>query len=67
MRQVDQIRDHLLTGRAITPLQAFDKFGCLRLAARIRDLRRQGFNIKTIPLTKNGKRFAAYRLENLNV
>lgn len=34
MTQTDQIRAHLMSRKAITPLQALRKYGCMRLAAR---------------------------------
>jgi hypothetical protein len=46
----------------ITPIQALKGCGCLRLAARIRDLRAQGHNIVTEQVNENGKRFAKYHL-----
>lgn len=52
----------LLDGDELTPLDAVKRFGCLRLAARIADLRRQGFPIDTCAGEANGKRFARYRL-----
>ena len=33
--------------RGISPLEAIDKFGCLRLSGRIHDLRSEGWNIYT--------------------
>lgn len=47
MSQLSRIRDHLKTGRALTPVQALDMFGCFRLAARIKDLREAGYQIHT--------------------
>jgi hypothetical protein len=42
-------------------LQALEKFGCFRLAARINDLRGMGINIKTgKQKTKSGKLIAVY-------
>lgn len=61
-RQTDLIRAHLEAGGEITPLEALDRFGCLRLAARIRDLRRDGLEIESMTGEANGKRFARYRL-----
>jgi hypothetical protein len=46
----------------ITPMQALKGCGCLRLAARIKDLRAQGHNIVTEKVTENGKTFAKYHL-----
>ena len=45
--QVKLIRKHLESGKSITPLQALRQYGCLRLAARIADLKEQGMKIKT--------------------
>ena len=52
---------------SINPMQALNKFGCMRLAARICDLRKQGFPIEgNMVITKNryGKtvRYQEYRL-----
>lgn len=48
--------------RWITPLDAYLGCGCLRLAARILDLKRDGYTINTKLVSKNGKTFAAYRV-----
>ena len=60
--QKQQILAYLEKGKAITPLQALNKFGCFRLAARIADLRNDGLNIETKNVTKNGKTFASYSI-----
>lgn len=60
--QNEQILTYLSKGKGITPIQALNKFGCFRLAARISDLREQGHKIKTETMTQNGKSFASYRL-----
>ena len=61
--QTAMILAHLRAGNEITPLEALEKFGCLRLAARIADLRATGQMINSrIHHAPNGKRFAAYRL-----
>ena len=62
MTQNQQIKSYLEKGKAITPIQALNKFGCFRLAARISDLRNNGLNIVTKIVTKDGKTFASYRL-----
>jgi hypothetical protein len=46
----------------LTPLDALAENGCMRLAARIAELRAQGYNITTENRTVNGKTFAVYRL-----
>ena len=61
MSQASRILSHLKR-RPITPLQALDLYGCMRLAARVADLRERGHKIITEPLEINGKRIARYRL-----
>lgn len=44
--QNEMILKHLQTHkRGITPMQALEKFGCMRLASRISDLRHMGYVI----------------------
>ena len=62
MTQSDQILKHLKSGNTITAINALNKFGCFRLAARINDLRNDGHDIKTEMMTSNGKTFAVYYL-----
>ena len=62
MTQNQQIKSYLEKGKSITPIQALEKFGCFRLAARISDLRNDGLNIATKIVTKDGKTFASYKL-----
>lgn len=60
--QNDRILRYLEKGKAITPIQALNKFGCFRLGARIYDLKRKGFTIDSETVESNGKKFASYRL-----
>ena len=60
MSQNEQILALLKRG-PITALDAV-QYGCLRLAARIHDLRMQGHVITTEPVTVNGKQYARYYL-----
>jgi hypothetical protein len=60
--QTEKILSHLMKGKGITPIDALNRFGCFRLAARIADLRRAGHRIFTDSITKNGKTFASYKL-----
>lgn len=46
MTQQDLILGFLMTGERLTPATALRSFGCMRLAARIYDLRRQGYAIE---------------------
>lgn len=47
MSQNKKILGALMEGRHITPIHALNEFGCFRLAARVHDLRGQGFNIQS--------------------
>lgn len=58
--QTQQIRRHLLRHNSITPLQALRKYGCLRLAARIWELKEDGFSIVAHRVRRGEKSFAKY-------
>jgi hypothetical protein len=60
--QTALIKGWLLNGRSITQLDALNMFGCFRLAARIANIREEGFEIVTDMITVNDKRVANYRL-----
>jgi hypothetical protein len=60
--QHDAILAALKRGSRITPLNALRDYGCMRLAARIDDLRNEGYQIDTRIESANGKRFASYKL-----
>ena len=60
--QCAAILAHMQMGRSITGLEALKLFGCFRLPARIADLKKRGYNIKTTKINLNGKRFASYSL-----
>ena len=57
MTQTQRILIYLKTGKSLTPLEALNKFGCFRLAARIADLRRDGHTIWTNYVQKDKKIF----------
>lgn len=61
--QYFQILAWLKSGHTLTPLEALDKFGCLRLGARIYEMRQNGIPVrrKMIKVGKN-KRVARYFL-----
>ena len=66
MSQKEQVLAYIETHGSITPLEAERHIGCLRLGARIWDLRRDGYSIikETVEVvTRTGKaRVARYRL-----
>jgi len=61
--QKDMIIDSLKDGRVITPIHALTEFGCFRLAARISELRAEGYQIATEIVDNGDSRYAAYYLE----
>lgn len=68
MTQCDQVLAHLKTGAYITQSEALERYGIARLAPRIEELKKRGYNITTVMIrftTVLGKRgkYAAYRLK----
>jgi hypothetical protein len=63
------VRQHLLDGNSITPLEALNRFGIFRLAAVVHELREEGLPIITEKIQVSPrKRVAKYFIkpENLN-
>lgn len=59
--QRNTIASHLKARKVITPLEALSRFRIYRLAARIHELREDGWNIHT----DNSEGYATYRLIGL--
>jgi hypothetical protein len=64
--QSQQILDYLKLGKSLTSLEALTAFGCLRLASRINDLIKQGYNIVSdrVEDKETGKHYSRYYLYN---
>jgi hypothetical protein len=61
--QCNMIAAWLEMGYSITSLEALKRFGCMRLASRIHDLKERGMNIdKKIITLANNKRVCEYFL-----
>lgn len=61
--QKTAILAQLKRGHSITPQEALRSFGCFRLAARIKELRDDGYTITTeIETDLLGSRFARYHM-----
>ena len=59
-----KILNYLQDGQPITSLDALDRFGCMRLASRISELKRKGIPIKSRFIKAgNGKQVKEYWLE----
>lgn len=58
-----KILNYMLSGNSITAFEALQLFGCLRLAARIHDIRKMGYSItKATMETEAGKKIAVYSI-----
>ena len=53
----------LKDGARITPMGALRRFWCIRLSARIADIRKMGYKVKTRIVSRNRKNYAEYYLE----
>lgn len=67
--QCDRILLYMKENKSITPLDAMREFGCMRLAARIHELKDQGHNIsetRQANVNRYGEkvRFCRYYLED---
>ena len=56
------ILSYLKRGKSLTPLEAFNRFGCFRLSARIYDMRQAGYTINKLTKKVGKKHVAEYRL-----
>lgn len=62
-----KILEYLNNGFRLTPIEALNKFGCLRLSARIYDLIKLGYKIeKNIIAVAGNKHVAQYFIEKTN-
>lgn len=61
MSQKDMIREHLKVHGRITQLEALKLYGCMRLGARVYELKRAGFPVApTTKVLSSGKRITEY-------
>lgn len=61
--QADNILEYLLQGGRLTPLEALNKFGCLRLGARMWDIKNKGYDVRSRLRNIDGKKVAEYWIE----
>ena len=57
------IMAHLMAGKTITNMQAYDEYAITCLAQRISELRASGVSIDDEIVTQNGKRFKRYWID----
>ena len=69
MTQQDMILQYMQDEGSITPLDALREFGCMRLGARIFDLKKRGYGITRVLEHRENRygktvRYALYSLED---
>ena len=68
MTKIAKLRQHFLSGRSLTQLEAIGLYGAFRLAARIHDLKAEGFKFDTtIKRDPLGNPYAEYALRKRRV
>jgi len=63
MSQKDEIKAYLLSGKSLTSLETLYRFGSNRLAARIKELKKEGMNIESTFIEVNKKWVVRYNLK----
>ena len=64
--QETEILNYLKQGNTLTSLESLEKMGCFRLASRISDLKKQGYEIhREMIKLPNWKHVAKYRMKTL--
>lgn len=61
--QTKQVLRYLEKHASITPMDAIRELGCMRLAARVRELKQAGYDVRSTTVRMaGGKTFAKYEL-----
>lgn len=64
MSQHEKILNSLKGGGVLTSMRAYVDLGITQLGARVFELKRQGYNINSTPVKRDGKNYNLYTLEN---
>ena len=64
--QAKRVLKYLQSGYTITGLQALKLFGCMRLASRISEMKKEGLTISKVMVKEGRKHFAQYQLRQKN-
>ena len=62
MTQNETILAALQEGKTISPMTALKQFGCMRLAARVWELRSKGYPIESIPKSNGNATWVEYKM-----
>ncbi len=60
--QNERILKYLQGGHLLTPLAALHRFGCLRLGARVWDLKKEGYKIDSRLVNRSNKYVSEYSI-----
>jgi hypothetical protein len=60
---MESILDYFQAGHALTPLEALDRFGCMRLAAVVFSLKKRGWAIQSELIHEGEKVYGRYWLD----
>ena len=60
--QCEMVLEYIELYGSITPIEAFYAINCMRLSARVADLRAEGYDIRTEIAKGTGKNYAIYSL-----
>ncbi len=61
--KIELIKEHFRSGKTLTQLEAIGLYSAFRLAARVEELRKKGWNIITnLKIDANGTQYAEYYL-----
>ncbi len=61
MTQKDTIINHINQYGSTTPLEALTRYGIMRLASRVNEIRNEGLDIVSDLKVHDGRRYASYR------
>lgn len=60
---IQAIKEHLLSGKELTKIDALKKYGCWNTGDVVYKLRMQGLPIETMMIQEGRKRYAVYKLQ----
>ncbi len=70
LTQTEKILRHIAEHGSITPVEALQEYGCMRLASRMCDIKRAGYHVRSVMETSRNRygdtvRYARYSIEEL--
>lgn len=70
MTQTEKILRHIEEFGSITPVEALQEYGCMRLASRMCDIKRAGYPVRAVMETSRNRhgdpvRYARYSIDQI--